>query len=436
MKRYAYQQLVRWKSLSDQERKPLIVQGARQVGKTWLVEEFGRNEFDSLAEINFEEHPQLARLFEADFDAERILRAVQLATGVELVPGKTLIFFDEIQEAQRGVLALKYLLKHAPQYHIVAAGSLLGVALHPGDSFPVGKVDFLDVYPLSYEEFLEAMGQEKMVEALHGGDWALVTAFKSKYVDFLRQYYFVGGMPAVVAEYARSRNPDKARRLQRALLLSYERDFSKHPPTEIVPRIELVWNKIASQLAKENKKFVYSAVKQGGRAKDFELAIEWLQNAGAVYKITRIRQAALPIRGFEDFQAFKLYVVDVGLLGAMAGLDARTLMDGDAVFGQYKGALSEQYVLQQLKCIEDMPIHYWSPDTGVAEVDFVVQYKGEVIPIEVKAEENLKSKSLKSYRDKYAPALAVRVSMSDYREQDTLTNLPLYAVSMLPSLLR
>ncbi len=434
MDRLVYNKLVEWKQLPDAERKPLIVQGARQVGKTWLLETFGRQEFESVAEINFEEQKQFVSLFEADFDTDRILRTIQFATGVTLKPGKTLIIFDEIQEAPRGLLALKYLLKHAPQYHIVAAGSLLGVALHQEESFPVGKVTFLDVYPLSFEEFLMAMGQADMVALLRQSDWETIRLFKERFIDYLRQYYYVGGMPEVVQTYVMTHNLAKVRKVQQDLLRSYDRDFSKHPPVEMVPRLKMVWNNIGAQLAKENKKFIYNAVRKGARAKDFELAIEWLVNAGAVYKVTRVRQVSLPLKGFEDMDVFKLFTVDIGLLGAMVGLDEKTLLSGNEIFTQYKGALTEQYVLQQLKCEEGLVIHYWASDSGMAEVDFVIQMDGRIVPVEVKAEENLKSKSLKSYNDKYKPALSVRMSMSDFRREPTLTNLPLYAANWLKNL--
>ncbi len=434
MERLVYNKLIEWKQLPNKERKPLIVQGARQVGKTWLLETFGHQEFESVAEINFEEQKQLISLFEEDFDTERILRTIQFATGVNLKPGKTLIIFDEIQEAPRGLLALKYLLKHAPQYHIVAAGSLLGVALHKEESFPVGKVTFLDVYPLSFEEFLMAMGQDDMVTLLRKADWETVRLFRERFIDYLRQYYYVGGMPEAVQTYVRTHNANKVRKIQQDLLRSYDRDFSKHPPKEVVPRLKMVWNNIGSQLAKENKKFIYNAIRKGARAKDFELAIEWLVNAGAVYKVTRVRQASLPLKGFEDMDVFKLFAVDIGLLGAMVGLDANTLLSGNEIFTQYKGALTEQYVLQQLQCEEGLSIHYWASDSGMAEVDFVVQIDGRIVPVEVKAEENLKSKSLKSYNEKYKPNLSVRMSMSDFRQEPTLTNLPLYAANWLKGL--
>ena len=434
MKRLVYDKLLAWKNKSDDKRKPLLLEGARQVGKSWLLEELGRNEFDSVALINFEEDKQLATLFDADFDTERILRSIEIASGVKLIPGKTLIIFDEIQSVSRGLLSLKYLYNNAPQYHIAAAGSLLGISLHKEDSFPVGKVEFIDVYPLSFEEFMMALGKDAMADSLHNMDWGLIKAFREQYIDLLKQYYFVGGMPEVVASYVKEKDFTEVRSIQNDLLRSYDADFSKHPPMEIIPRIKMVWNSIPSQLAKENKKFIFNAVKPGGRAKDFELAIEWLKQAGLLYKITRINNGTLPLDGFEDPDAYKLFTLDVGLLGAQSGLDAKTLIDGNAIFAQYEGALTEQYVLQQLLCNENIKIHYWTPTTGVAEVDFVIQLNDKVIPIEVKAEENLKAKSLKSFNDKYKPELSIRTSMSDFRAEENLTNLPLYAISELAKL--
>ncbi|MDY3979137.1 MAG: ATP-binding protein [Tidjanibacter sp.] len=434
MKRLVYDKLLAWKNKSDDKRKPLLLEGARQVGKSWLLEELGRNEFDSVALINFEEDKQLATLFDADFDTERILRSIEIASGVKLIPGKTLIIFDEIQSVSRGLLSLKYLYNNAPQYHIAAAGSLLGISLHKEDSFPVGKVEFIDVYPLSFEEFMMALGKDAMVDSMRNMDWELIKVFREQYIDLLKQYYFVGGMPEVVASYVKEKDFSEVRSIQNDLLRSYDADFSKHPPMEIIPRIKMVWNSIPSQLAKENKKFIFNAVKPGGRAKDFELAIEWLKQAGLLYKITRINNGTLPLDGFEDPDAYKLFTLDIGLLGAQSGLDAKTLIDGNAIFTQYKGALTEQYVLQQLLCNENIKIHYWTPTTGVAEVDFVVQLNDKVIPIEVKAEENLKAKSLKSFNDKYKPELSIRTSMSDFRAEKNLTNLPLYAISELAKL--
>jgi len=432
MKRKAYEGLLKWKS--NKSRKPLLIKGARQVGKTWLMKEFGKNEYESVAYINFEKSTQLADLFEADFDIPRILRSIQLITGIIPQPGETLIIFDEIQSVKRGLLSLKYFFEDAPEYHIIAAGSLLGLSIHKDDSFPVGKVDFLELYPLSFEEFTLAMEKKSLLDALHGQEWELVKAFKSNYTELLKQYYYTGGMPEVVRSFIQNNDYNEVREIQNSILESYNNDFSKHPPLEIVPRIKLIWNAIPSQLAKENRKFIYGAVKSGGRAKEFEVAIMWLEDAGLIHKISRVSNASLPLNGFADIGAFKLFMVDVGLLGAKSGLDAKTIIEGNSIFGQYKGALTEQYVLQQLKCSEGIETYYWSPEQGTAEVDFLIQAKGKVIPIEVKAEENLKAKSLKSFRDKFHPELSIRTSMSDFRKEETLTNLPLYGISLINSI--
>ena len=432
MKRIAYEGLLKWKS--KQNRKPLLIKGARQVGKTWLMKEFGKNEYESVAYINFEKATQLANLFEADFDIPRILRSVQLITGIVPKPGETLIIFDEIQSVKRGLLSLKYFYEDAPEYHIIAAGSLLGLSIHKDDSFPVGKVDFLELYPLSYEEFIVALGKNSLLDALHRRDWELTKAFKSNYIELLKQYYYIGGMPEVVKSFIQNNDYNEVREIQNSILESYNNDFSKHSPIEIVPRIKMIWNSIPSQLAKENRKIIYGAVKSGGRAKEFEVAITWLEDAGLIHKVSRVSNASLPLEGFVDIGAFKLFMVDIGLLGAKSGLDAKTIIEGNTIFGQYKGALTEQYVLQQLKCSTGIEIYYWSSEQGIAEIDFLIQTGGKVIPIEVKAQENLKAKSLKSFRDKFHPELSIRTSMSDFREEETLTNLPLYGISLINSL--
>lgn len=432
MKRLAYEGLLKWKS--KQNRKPLLIKGARQVGKTWLMKEFGKNEYESVAYINFEKATQLANLFVVDFDIPRILRSVQLITGIIPKPGETLIIFDEIQSVKRGLLSLKYFYEDAPEYHIIAAGSLLGLSIHKDDSFPVGKVDFLELYPLSYEEFIVALGKNSLLDALHRMDWELTKAFKSNYIELLKQYYYIGGMPEVVKSFIQNNDYNEVREIQNSILESYNNDFSKHSPIEIVPRIKMIWNSIPSQLAKENRKFIYGAVKSGGRAKEFEVAIMWLEDAGLIHKISRVSNASLPLDGFVDIGAFKLFMVDIGLLGAKSGLDAKTIIEGNTIFGQYKGALTEQYVLQQLKCSTGIETYYWSAEQGIAEIDFLIQTGGKVIPIEVKAEENLKAKSLKSFRDKFHPELSIRTSMSDFRKEETLTNLPLYGISLINSL--
>lgn len=433
MKRFVYSKLVEWKNKNN--RKPLILQGARQVGKTWLLEELGKNEFDNVVEINFEENIMLQSLFEKDFDVDRIINTISIVSNQKIIPGKTLIIFDEIQEAKRALLSLKYFLKNAPQYHIAAAGSLLGLSIHEQDSFPVGKVEFIDIQPMTFIEFLEALGENSLVTILEKGQYDLLHIFKEKYIERLKQYYFVGGMPEVVDTFIKTKDYSKAREVQMNLINSYQKDFSKHPPLNIIPRIRLVWDSIPTQLSKENKKFIYGAVRPGSRAKDFELAIQWLQDAGSVYKVTRVTNASLPIKGFEDPDAFKLYYVDIGLLSAISSLSATSLIEGNSIFNQYKGALTEQFVFQQLNAIENIQIHYWSPETGIAELDFLIQNEDEIVAIEVKAEENLKSKSLKVYQEKYKPKFVIRSSMSDYRVQEKLINIPLYAINSLIHLL-
>lgn len=435
MKRYVYDKLIAWKNEADDKRKPLILEGARQTGKTWLARELGRCEFDSFVEINFEDVEEMKTLFEADFDIERILMAIQSATGKKVVAGKTLLFLDEIQHARRGLLALKYFKDKAPQYHVVAAGSLLGVIDHKNDSFPVGKVSFLNVFPLSYEEFLLALGKEELVTMLHSQDWVAINAFSGKYMELLRQYYYVGGMPEAVKTFVEEKDYSLVRKVHLSLLKSYNRDFSKHPPKEIVKRMVLLWNAIPSQLAKENKKFIYTAVRSSARARDFETSIQWLCDAGMAYKVTRVIAGELPLAGFEDADAFKLYVLDIGLHGAMSGLDARTLISGDEFFKQYKGALTEQFVLQQLQLLEQTDIHYWSPDTGIAEVDFVIQTAGRIIPIEVKAEQNLRAKSLTEFIKRYEPLMVIRTSMAPFSKGERVIDLPLFAISLLPELM-
>ena len=425
MRRDAMQQLYDWKEKTT--RKPLIVRGARQVGKTWLMKEFASSAYRQFAYINFE---VMKDVFQKDFDVERILMAIQLVTGI-VVDTETLIIFDEIQEAPRGLTALKYFQEKAPQYHVVAAGSLLGIAMHSNDSFPVGKVDFMDLYPLSFSEFLEAVGQEAFARLLAKKDWGLIAAFRSKLIDLLKQYYYVGGMPEVVNAFINHKDYAEVRQLQQTILDSYDRDFSKHAPIAEVPRIRMIWRSVPAQLAKENKKFIYGVVKEGARAKDFELAIEWLIDAGLIYKVSRVKKAGIPLSAYEDFSAFKLFLLDTGLMGAMSGLPPQALLEGNVLFSDYKGAITEQYVLQQLKSVKGLSIYYWSSDTSRGELDFLLQKDVSVIPVEVKAEENLQSKSLRFFVEKNAGLHGVRFSMSDYRKQEWMINYPLYSVGYI-----
>lgn len=430
MKRFAMQKLVDWKA--DPHRLPLIIRGARQVGKTWLMKEFGRLHFEKCAYINFDRNKRMEQLFSGDFSVDRILRGLAIESGVEINPDNTLIILDEIQEVPSALQSLKYFCEdERHSYYIVAAGSLLGIAMHQGTSFPVGKVDSLALYPLSFSEFLDATGNTPLLTLLRQNDFEMVTTFKEQYIDLLKTYYYVGGMPAAVKAYVENGSLKNVRKIQKRLISDYEQDFSKHAPTAVIPRIQMVWDGIPSQLAKENKKFIYSVLREGARAKDFELAIQWLTDCGLCHKVGRVTKGGIPLRAYRDIPAFKLYLADVGLLAAMTDLDAKTLLMGNAIFTEFKGALTEQYVCQQLLADLDTVPYYWSAESSSGEVDIVLQHNGQVIPLEVKAEENLNAKSLKSFVNANQLAYGVRTSMSDFRDQEKLINLPLYAISQL-----
>ena len=429
MYRIAMEKLLKWKQ--SKRRKPLIIEGARQVGKTWLMKEFGRPAYADTVYINFDSNSRMAELFASDLDTERLIMGLELYAGRKIDPEHSLLLFDEVQEVPRALASLKYFYENAPQYHIVCAGSLLGIALHQGTSFPVGKVDFMKLYPLSFREFLMATGQEQFADLLGQQDFPMITSFKQTYIDALKHYYFVGGMPEAVQSFAENKDFNEVREIQERILLAYEQDFSKHAPNEIVPRLRMLWNSIPSQLAKENKKFIYGLVREGARAKDYETAIMWLSDCGLVHKVSRVNAVGFPLRAYEDLRAFKLFVVDIGLLGCMTGLRQRTLLDGNDLFVEFKGALTEQYVCQQLKTAEDLDVYYYTNDRGSCEVDFVVNTGELIVPIEVKAEVNLKAKSLKTYREKFSPQISVRTSMSDYKKEDWLVNLPLYAIDLI-----
>ena len=426
MYRIAIEKLYKWKS--SKRRKPLIIEGARQVGKTWLMKEFGKQAYADTVYINFDSNSRMADLFSADLDTDRLIMGLELYAGRKINPDNTLLVFDEVQEVPRALASLKYFCENAPQYHIVCAGSLLGIALHQGTSFPVGKVDFLKLYPLSFSEFLMATGNERFAELLKKQDYEMITSFKQTYIDALKHYYFVGGMPEAVQSFAESKDFNEVRAIQKRILAAYEQDFSKHAPNEIVPKIRMLWNSIPSQLARENKKFIYGLVREGGRAREYETAIMWLSDCGLVHKVSRVNAAGIPLKAYEDLKAFKLFIVDVGLLGCMTGLRQRTLLDGDDFFVEFKGALTEQYVCQQLKTVEDLGVYYYTNDRGSCEIDFVVDTGEQIVPIEVKAETNLRAKSLKTYRERFEPELSVRTSMADYKKEDWLLNLPLYAI--------
>ena len=426
MDRFALEKLKQWKEKKN--RKPLIIRGARQVGKTWLMKEFGRTCFKKMAYVNFDSNTRMRQVFEGDINIERLILAISAETGVSIDSRDTLLIFDEVQEVPKALTALKYFCEEASEYAIVAAGSLLGVAMHKGTSFPVGKVDFMDLYPLSFREFLCALGEMRFVEILDSSDTDMVTMFKSKYIDRLREYYFVGGMPEVVQSYLDSKDFNQVREIQKNLLNDYQQDFSKHAEATLVSRLNLVWNSIPMQLAKENKKYIYGQVRKGARAKDFELAIQWLMDCGLIHKVQRIKKPGLPLKAYLDLDAFKIYLLDIGLLMAMVDLDARVIIDGNRIFTEFKGALTEQYVLQQLIADLGIEAYYYSTEKSSGEIDCLLQGKSSILPVEVKAEENLRAKSLKAFCEKYHPACAVRTSMSDYREQEWMTNIPLYNI--------
>ena len=412
-------------------RKPLIILGARQVGKTWLIQEFGKQEYKQMVYVNFEKMKVIRNLFEADFDIQRILAALSILAKAEINPEDTLIVFDEIQTAEGGLTALKYFCEDAPQYHVIAAGSLLGMNLHQDISFPVGKVDFLYLKPLSFPEFLKGIDEERLADLIENPDWGIVNVFKDKLVNYLRYYLFVGGMPEVVSHFAEHRDFRFVRHLQQKILTSYQNDFSKHAPKEIVPRINMVWKSIPSQLSKENKKFIYGVIKEGARAKEFELAIQWLIDCGLLHQCYRISKPDMPLAAYQDLSAFKLYHNDVGLLGAMAKLPLKTIIDGNVIFSEFKGALTENFVIQQLLLKQDNAIYYWTNENSTAEVDFVIQNEEVIIPIEVKSGTNIRAVSFKFFCEKYKPAKAIRTSLSNYKKEEWMINLPLYTINSI-----
>ena len=429
MVRYKIKELISWKL--SVYRKPLIVLGARQVGKTWLIQEFGRQEYRQTVYVNFEKMKVARNLFEEDFDIQRILSSLSIFAPTAINPDDTLIVFDEIQAANGGLTALKYFAEDAPQYHVVAAGSLLGMNLHQNVSFPVGKVDFLYLKPLSFVEFLKALNEERLAGLIENPDWKIVSVFKEKLLNYLRYYLFLGGMPEVVSHFIENRDFRFARLLQRKILTSYQNDFSKHAPKEVVPRINMVWKSIPSQLSKENKKFIYGVMKEGARAKEFELAIQWLLDCGLLHQCFRISKPDMPLSAYQDLSAFKLYHNDVGLLGAMAKLPLKTILDGNAIFTEFKGALTENFVIQQLLLNEENDIYYWTNENSSAEVDFVIQNEEEIVPIEVKSGTNNKALSFKFFCEKYKPVKAIRTSLADYKQESWMTNLPLYTINTI-----
>ena len=420
------EKLVEWKN--SKNRKPLILHGARQVGKTWLMKEFGKRYFKKSVYISFDNNPRMKEVFEQDFDVRRIISALKIEAGGAFSAEDTLLIFDEIQEEPKAMASLKYFCENAPEYYITAAGSLLGMALHEGTSFPVGKVDFLSLHPLNYYEFLLAFGENELAELLKSGDFSMINAFSGKYRDYLRKYIYVGGLPEAVKSYVESDDVAEVRKIQKNLLLYYENDFSKHAPKELIARIQMVWNSIPAQLSKENRKFIYGVIREGARAKDFETAIQWLSDYGLVYKSARVKKAGIPLISYIDFPSFKMYMLDVGLLGAKGNLSAKTILEGNVVFEEFKGALTEQFVAQELVS-KEMELYYFSAENSSSEIDFILQKGESCIPVEVKASENLQAQSLRAYCRKYNPKVAVRTSMSNYRKEEWMVNVPLYLFS-------
>ena len=425
MERTLFVKLEQWKN--NKKRKPLIIQGARQVGKTWIMKEFGARYFKNTIYINFDNNEIMKKVFEIDFDTTRIISAIKIEYGKSFNPEDTLIIFDEIQEAPKALASLKYFNENAPEYAIIPAGSLLGVALHQGTSFPVGKVDFMHLYPLTFYEFVCAVGEESLAQLLLSNDYEMMNSFSVKYIELLKKYYYIGGMPEVVQTYIDTDDFYETRKIQKNLLKYYEEDFSKHAPKEVVPRIMMVWNSIPSQLAKENRKFIYGSMREGARAKDFEMAIQWLEDAGLIIRNYRITKPDIPLIAYIEMNSFKMFLLDVGLLAAKANISAKVLLDGCKIFEEFKGALTEQFVAEQLKA-SDRELYYYSTENSSGEIDFIIQQEMHCIPIEVKAEENLRARSLRAFCEKYKPDIAIRCSMSNYREQDWMVNVPLYVV--------
>ena len=425
MERSIYSNLKKWKE--SLTRKPLILQGARQVGKTYILKEFGAREYSEVVYINCDDNNDMQNMF-VDYDVDRIIRSLSAISGVSIKPSTTLLILDEIQEVERGLASLKYFCEKAPEYHVAVAGSLLGITLHEGTSFPVGKVDMLYMYPMDFEEFLLAMGKEQLVELLRSNSWAALTPLRGMLTELLRQYYFVGGMPEAVKAYVERGDIWEVRSIHSKIIDAYRNDMSKHAPKQQVQRINMVWNSIPSQLARDNKKFIYGALRKGARANDFEIAIQWLVDSGLVHKVHRISKPVVPLKFYEDMSSFKLFLLDCGLLGALSETPPEQILIGDNVFEEYKGAFTENYVLQQLKSLPRTFVYYYSNDNSTLESDFVVQHDTHIIPIEVKAEENLRAKSLRQFVTDNPGLHGVRFSMSDYREQDWLTNVPLWAV--------
>lgn len=423
------EKLLTWKEKNN--RKPLIIMGARQVGKTWLMKEFGRICYEKVAYISFYNNKRMDDVFQMDFDIQRIIMNLNIESGVTITPENTLIILDEIQDTPKVLESLKYFCEEAPEYHVIAAGSLLGVAIHEGVSYPVGKVDILDLYPLSFREFLCAMGEKPLSDALETKDYTLIDNFSDKYLFWLKNYYYIGGMPAVVEAFSIRKDYTEVRQIQSDIVRQYEGDFGKHVDARTLPRIRMVWDSIPMQLAKENKKFFFGQIKKGARSSEYEIAIQWLIDCGLVYKVSRVNEPRMPLKAYKSMNAYKLFILDVGLLGALSELTAESIIEGNDIFVEFKGALTEQYVLQQMVADTSYTPYYYGTENANFEQDFLIQKGNSIVPIEVKAETNLRSQSLKAYCDKFHPEEAVRFSTNKYIDQGWMKNIPLYAVCNL-----
>lgn len=421
MKRKIYKDLLKWKE--SRQRKPLIINGARQVGKTWILKEFGKNEYDNVAYINCDNNQAIRTMF-TDYDTERMIRVFSALSGERIVPGKTLLIIDEIQEAPMALTALKYFCENASGYHIAAAGSLLGISVHEGTGYPVGKTDEINLYPLSFKEFILANNKEILYEQMQNRRWEELSLLSEPLKDLLRQYYFVGGMPEAVSYYIESNDLQGTRNIQKRIIDDYDRDFSKHIPANLLSKVRMVWESIPSQLAKENKKFIYSALKKGGRAKEFEEAIQWLLDAGLVHKVNRVAKLAVPLKHYEQIDVFKFYMNDLGLLGAMADVPTKQILVDNRIFSEYKGSFTEQYIIQQAVSCGIKPYYFTNENSNV-EIDMVIQ-ADDVHPVKIKAEENVKAKSLKSVIQKNPTLKGWRFSMLGYKDQEWMINIPLY----------
>ena len=434
MQRTAILKLKEWKE--SKNHKPIIIEGARQVGKTWLMKEFGKQYYEQVVYLHFDNNQKLTALFENDYEIPRLIEAFEILSGIKINPDNTLIIFDEIQECPRALTSLKYFYENAPEYDIIAAGSLLGLMHHEGTGFPVGKVSFLNLYPMNFFEFARALGEEKLIELIEKKDFQMITVFKNDFEKLVKMYCYIGGMPEVVQNFVDNRNYKKVREIQKNILASYENDFSKHVSSNTVEKIRMLWRAIPSQLAKENKKFIYNVIKTGARAKEYELALLWLKDAGLVYQVNRIKKPDLPLIAYQDLDAFKLFIVDVGLLSALTNLDVKTILEKTQIFEEFKGAIADQYFYLQLKSVYDFPIFYWSNDSSRSEIDFVIQHGEYVVPVEVKAEKNLKAKSLNNFIQEYKSKKSVRTSLADYKLNDNnLYDIPLYAISNIEEII-